>query len=96
MSYLFVNIVFSYKYVCQSILSSEIKLAWVKQQVFLFLQEEYNEKLQFVYKLQTQTVIFWLKEICVKGANKMSANFCWARSFYGNEYIFSNVTNAQA
>jgi len=48
MSYLFVNIVFSYKYVCQSILSSEIKLAWVKQQVFLFLQEEYNEKLQFV------------------------------------------------
>jgi len=35
--------VFSYKYVCQSILSSVIKLIKVKQQVFLFLQEEYIE-----------------------------------------------------
>jgi len=41
--YLFVNIVFSYKYVYQSILSSVIKLIEVKQQVFLFLQEEYVE-----------------------------------------------------
>ncbi len=42
-SYFFINIVFSYKYVYQSILSSVIKLIEVKQQVFLFLQEEYVE-----------------------------------------------------
>jgi len=40
---LFVNSLFSYKYVYLSILSSVIKLTYVKQQVFLFLQEVYIE-----------------------------------------------------
>jgi len=36
MSYLFVNILLSYKYVYQGILSLVIKLTKVKQQVYLF------------------------------------------------------------
>jgi len=46
---LFVNIVFSYKYVYQSICSSVIKLTKVKKQVFLFWGKGYIENLLFEY-----------------------------------------------
>jgi len=61
---LFVNILYSFKYVYLGILSSLMKFAYVKQQVFLFLQKVYVE-------------IFLIVEIIISGLPLMILRISW-------------------